>query len=71
MSLILIIPWPLIRYDDKTKVINSPDSNDSGIQADVHHIHGPINDDIYATVQKRGHSSKDSQPDQVSCFSYG
>ena len=43
-------------YTDKAKVINSPDSNDSGIQADVqqhvHHIQGPRNDDLYAVVSK-------------------
>ena len=38
---------------DKTKVINSPDSNDSGIQADVQHTRGPVNpEDLYAVVQK-------------------
>ncbi|XP_052078808.1 protein Fe65 homolog isoform X2 [Mytilus californianus] len=38
--------------------INSPDSNDSGIQSDARsddgssHVHGPVNDDIYAVVCK-------------------
>lgn len=48
-------------YDeDKAKDINSPDSNDSGIQADVphnntsqqRHVRGPVNDDLYAVPQK-------------------
>ena len=40
------------RYEDKLKDINSPDSNDSGIQADVTHIQGPVNDDLYAVPNK-------------------
>lgn len=38
--------------------INSPDSNDSGIQSDarsddgINHLHGPVNEDIYAVVCK-------------------
>ena len=52
-------------FDDKTKDINSPDSNDSGIQADVQHIHGPINDDIYAVVQKPKETESRKQFNEV------
>jgi len=45
-------------FEDKTKDINSPDSNDSGIQADVPHIHGPVNDDIYAVVNRNKKAPK-------------
>ena len=38
--------------EDKMKDINSPDSNDSGIQADVHHIQAPGSNDVYAVVNK-------------------
>ncbi|CAH1777420.1 unnamed protein product [Owenia fusiformis] len=38
--------------DEKARMINSPDSNDSGIQADDTHLRGPINENIYATVDK-------------------
>ncbi|KAK7097258.1 protein Fe65 homolog isoform X2 [Littorina saxatilis] len=46
------------KFEDGTD-INSPDSNDSGIQSDnrsddgVSHVRGPVNDDIYAVVQKK------------------
>ncbi len=52
-------------YDDKLKDINSPDSNDSGIQADVRnvqHVPAPNTDDLYAVVDR---SKK--QPAKVSC----
>ena len=60
------------RFEDGTD-INSPDSNDSGIQSDtrsddgVSHVRGPVNDDIYAVVNKKGKASGDSPdtPDSV------
>ena len=46
-------------YDDKLKDINSPDSNDSGIQADVRHTQAPQSEDLYAVVDK---SKKQPKP---------
>ena len=53
MTITIVIYVVLCFSYDKTKVINSPDSNDSGIQADVQHTRGPVNpEDLYAVVQK-------------------
>ncbi|KAK3099571.1 hypothetical protein FSP39_006387 [Pinctada imbricata] len=49
--------------------INSPDSADSGIQSDARsddgtHVHGPLNDDVYAVVDKspKQESSEETTP---------
>ena len=57
------------RYDDKAKDINSPDSNDSGIQADVQHVRGLLNDDLYAVVKPRPRSQgqEDKQQNHQVC----
>ncbi|ELU13621.1 hypothetical protein CAPTEDRAFT_224794 [Capitella teleta] len=47
-------PYVGSTFDEKSKDINSPDSNDSGIQADVQHVSGPVNEDLYAVVKKKG-----------------
>ena len=45
--------------DDKLLYINSPDSNDSGIQADVAHIRAPQTEDLYAVVKKPSKTKAD------------
>lgn len=62
----------LSRFEDGTD-INSPDSNDSGIQSDtrsddgVSHVRGPVNEDIYAVVNKKGQKgiASPDTPDSV------
>ena len=45
---------------DRSVASPGADSNDSGIQADVtSHVHGPINDDLYAVVNKQKTASDD------------
>ena len=40
--------------DDRAVASPSGESNDSGIQADVtSHVRGPVNDDLYAVVNKQ------------------
>ena len=55
-------------YDDKLKDINSPDSNDSGIQADVRHTQAPESENLYAVVDKSKKQPKPAKtpPNKVS-----
>lgn len=61
-------PNEIEKFEEETD-INSPDSNDSGIQSDtrsddgVPHVRGPVNDDIYAVVDKKRGQKPTSTPD--------
>ncbi|XP_064610225.1 protein Fe65 homolog isoform X6 [Liolophura sinensis] len=62
------------RFDDNTE-INSPDSNDSGIQSDARsddsgpaHIRAPSSDDLYAVVSKpKKKPEEDRTPTETPC----
>ena len=53
-----------VHSDDKRLFINSPDSNDSGIQADVPHVRAPETEDLYAVVTKDKGKAEDREEEE-------
>ena len=53
-----------VHSDDKRLFVNSPDSNDSGIQADVPHVRAPETEDLYAVVTKEKGKSDDREEEE-------
>ncbi|KAK2177844.1 hypothetical protein NP493_576g01002 [Ridgeia piscesae] len=56
--------WNQTTGDDKRLFVNSPDSNDSGIQADVPHVRAPETEDLYAVVTKEKGKSDDREEEE-------